>query len=104
MCYCSKSNYFEATVNAQVNSITFTNATAGQRIILLITNSTSSAHLSDANGWDTITINGNSGGDILWAGGIEPTLTASGKDMYGIVFTSTATTAYGFIIGQDIKA
>jgi hypothetical protein len=101
---CSKSNYFEATVNAQVNSITFTNATPGQRIILLITNSTSSAHLSDGNGWDTITINGDSGGDILWAGGIEPTLTANGKDMYGIVFTSTATTAYGFIIGQDIKA
>ena len=31
-------------------------------------------------------------------------LTANGKDMYGIVFTSTVTTAYGFIIGQDIKA
>ncbi len=101
---CSKSNYFEVAINAQVDDITFTNATAGQRIILLITNSTSSAHLSDSNGWDTITINTNSGADILWAGGIEPTLTASGKDMYGIVFTSTVTTAYGFIIGQDIKA
>ena len=101
---CSKSNYFEATVDQQVDDITFTNATAGQRIILLITNSTGDAHLSDGNGWDTITINGNTGGDILWAGGIEPTLTANGKDMYGIVFTSTVTTAYGFIIGQDIKA
>ena len=101
---CSQSNYFEATVNAQVNSIVFTNATAGQRIVLLITNSTSSAHLSDANGWDTITINTNSGGDVLWAGGIEPTLTASGKDMYGIIFSSNVLVAHAFIIGQDIKA
>ena len=55
---CSKSNYFEVAINAQVDDITFTNATAGQRIILLITNSTSSAHLSDGNGWDAVTING----------------------------------------------
>jgi hypothetical protein len=101
---CSKSNYFEVTVSAQVNSIVFTNATAGQRIVLLITNSTGSAHLSDANGWDTITINTNSGGDVLWAAGIEPTLTASGKDMYGIIFSSNVLVAHAFIIGQDIKA
>jgi len=101
---CALSNYFELAVNAQVNSISFTNATAGQRIIILATETGGAANLSDANGWDTITINTNSGGDVLWAGGIEPTLAANTKDMYGIVFSSNVLVAHGFIIGQDIKA
>jgi len=101
---CALSNYFELAVNAQVNSILFTNATAGQRIIILATETGGAANMSDANGWDTITINTNSGGDVLWAAGIEPTLAASTKDMYGIVFSSNVLVAHAFIIGQDIKA
>jgi hypothetical protein len=100
---CALSNYFEVAVNAQVNSILFTNATAGQRIVILATESAGAANMSEANGWDTITINTNSGGDVEWAGGTEPTLAANTKDMYGIIFSSNVLNAYGFIIGQDLK-
>ena len=100
---CALSNYFEVAVNAQVNSILFTNATAGQRIVILATESGGAANMSEANGWDTITINTNSGGDVEWAGGTEPTLAANTKDMYGIIFSSNVLNAYGFIIGQDLK-
>ena len=54
--------------------------------------------------WDDVTINGDSSGDVLWAAGIEPSIPAGDTDMYGFIFSSDVKEAYGFIIGQDIKA
>ena len=103
---CSKGNYQEILLgNADVTSVVFTNASAGQRIVVRFKNHSTAKDLGASAGWNSVTINGSSA-TLHWPGGTEPTLTDSNNaiDVYGFVFTSTVTTAYGFIMGQDIKA
>ena len=102
---CSISNYHEILMNADATSIVFTNAIAGQRIVVRFKQHSSHIDLNASEGWNSVTVNGSSG-TLHWAGGFEPTLTESNNaiDVYGFLFTSTVTTVHGFIIGQDIKA
>ena len=103
---CSKGNYQEILLgNDDVTSVAFTNASAGQRIVVRFKNHSTAKDLHATAGWNSVTINGSSA-TLHWPGGTEPTLTDSNNaiDVYGFVFTSTVTTAYGFIMGQDIKA
>lgn len=101
---CGTSNYHEILMNANATSIVFTNATAGQRIVVRFKQHSSHIDLDANDGWDTVTVNGSSG-TLTWAGGTVPTLTETNNaiDVYGFIFTSTVTTVHGFIIGQDVK-
>ena len=100
---CSLSNYFEINHSSgALSAVEFENASEGQRIVLKLTNSYYSGSMSSF--WDDVTINGDSSGDVLWAAGIEPSIPAGDTDMYGFIFSSDVKEAYGFIIGQDIKA
>ena len=101
---CGTSNYHEILMNANATSIVFTNATAGQRIVVRFKQHSSHIDLDSNDGWDSVTVNGG-GGTLTWAGGTVPTLTETNNaiDVYGFIFTSTVTTVHGFIIGQDVK-
>jgi hypothetical protein len=102
---CGLSNYHEVLMNANASSIVFTNATAGQRIVVRVKQHSTHIDLDANDGWDTVTVNGSTG-TLHWPGGTEPTLTEANNaiDMFGFIFTSTVTTVHGFVIGQDIKA
>ncbi len=64
---------FTKTLAAGANAITFSNKTAGQTIVLRLTGAASTVT------WPT----------ILWAGGVAPTQTASGKDVYTFFYDGT---------------
>jgi len=100
---CSLSNYFEITHSANaLTAVEFENASEGQRILLQLKNGYYSGSMSSF--WDDITINDDSDGDVLWVGGTEPSSAAGTTDLYGFLFSGDVKVAYGFIVGQDIKA
>ena len=100
---CSLSNYFEITHSSNaLTAVEFENASEGQRIILQLKNGYYSGSMSSF--WDDITINDDSDGDVIWAGGTEPSSAAGTTDLYGFVFSGDVKVAYGYIIGQDFKA
>ena len=100
---CSKGNYHEILMNATATSIVFTNATAGQRIVVRFKQHSSHIDLDSNDGWDTVTVNGSSA-TVTWPGGTIPTLTETNNaiDVYGFIFQSTVTNVHAFIIGQAL--
>ena len=102
---CSKGNYHEILMNADASAIAFTNAAAGQRIVVRVKQHSTHIDLDATHGWNSVTVNGSSG-TLHFPGGTEPTLTEANNaiDMFGFIFTSTVTTVHGFVLGQDIKA
>ena len=100
---CSKGNYHEILMNATATSIVFTNAAAGQRIVVRFKQHSSHIDLDANAGWDTVTVNGSSA-TVTWPGGTIPTLTETNNaiDVYGFIFQSTVTNVHAFIIGQAL--
>jgi len=70
-------------------TITFSNAVAGEKLILFIT--------QDSTGNRTITWDSN----VKWEGGTAPTLTTTANKTDVIAFVSDGTYYYGQIYGQD---
>ena len=101
---CALSNYHEILLNANASSIVFTNATAGQRIIVRFKQHSSHVDLDSNDGFDTVTVNGSSA-TVTWPGGTIPTLTESNNaiDVYGFLFQNTVTNVHAFIIGQNLS-
>ncbi len=101
---CSKGNYHEILMNATATSIVFTNAAAGQRIIVRFKQHSSHIDLDSNDGFDTVTVNGSSA-TVTWPGGTIPTLTETNDavDVYGFQFQSTVTNVHAFIIGQNLS-
>jgi len=100
---CGLSNYHEVLMNATATSVVFTNATAGQRIVVRFKQHSSHIDLDSNDGWDTVTVNGSSA-TVTWPGGTIPTLTETNNaiDVYGFIFQSTVTNVHAFIIGQAL--
>jgi hypothetical protein len=100
---CSTSNYHEILMNANATSVVFTNATAGQRIVVRFKQHSSHIDLDSNDGWNTVTVNGSSA-TVTWPGGTIPTLTETNNaiDVYGFIFQNTVTNVHAFIIGQAL--
>ncbi len=76
----SKSNVFTKTLGAGANTFTFSNATDGQCINVVVTGAASTL------AWPT----------VKWAAGTPPTQTASGVDVY--TFVKAGSTIYGSVV------
>ncbi len=76
----SVANVHTKTLGAGAQSFTFSNATDGQTIIVIVTGAASTLT------WPT----------VLWAGGAAPTQTASGTDVY--TFVKAGSTIYGSVV------
>jgi len=101
---CGTSNYHEILMNADATAINFTNVSAGQRVIVRFKQHSSHIDLNSSEGLNDINVNG-SNATVIWAGGVEPTLTESNNavDVYGFIFESTVTNVMAFIIGQNLS-
>jgi len=100
---CGASNYHEILMNADATSVVFTNATAGQRVVVRFKQHSSHIDMHATAGWNTVTVNGSSA-TVTWPGGTIPTLTETNNaiDVYGFIFQNTVTNVHAFIIGQAL--
>ncbi len=73
-------NVFTKTLSAGANTFTFSNAADGASIVVVVTGAASTLT------WPT----------VKWAGGVAPTQTASGIDVY--TFVQAGSTIYGSVI------
>lgn len=88
----SSGNVVTATVSTSAETFTFSNPTASGvacGFILILTN----------GGSQTV----NWPASVDWAGGVAPTLTASGVDYLAFITTDGGTTWRGFKLGLDMK-
>ena len=100
---CGASNYHEILMSGDATSVVFTNATAGQRVVVRFKQHSSHIDLNSSEGWNTVTVNGSSA-TVTWPGGTIPTLTETNNaiDVYGFIFQNTVTNVHAFIIGQAL--
>ncbi len=80
----SAAGSFSKTLAAGGNTFTFSNTNDGQTIVVVLTGAASTVT------WPT----------VEWAGGVAPTQTASGKDVY--TFIKIGSTIYGAVL-QDMS-